>query len=361
MKYALYLDRAEKNSINKNAIISADAYIKLPPEQRLALRLLCPRCQQEVVFRQGPRTRAHFAHQKRADRATKHQGESSLHMESKLAIVKQLMAKCSLVQMEKICVDGKRRADVYLEYQDAAYTIEIQYAPISEMAVRARENDYGSQGIRVIWLLGRRSRHYHYKNGKHFSNLLTTFLQWHPKMGLFLPYWNEGSQKVLLVFLDYYGQSRGQCQLSVHEYLCLWRALDRLPSRENKQLVSPQIKKSKYSQSANGRFLQAYLRQGNHLPLLEALYLHGKDLVSMAHDCLSYQQKCIFSNWYDWEVLVYLKLVDPHLDRLGFKTYLDYLKAKHVLVVTSQLSTSIVQQWLGHLIADYRKHLSLPS
>ncbi|MCZ0717745.1 competence protein CoiA [Aerococcus kribbianus] len=361
MKYALYLDREGINSINKNTTISADVYSKLPPEQRLALRLLCPRCQQEVVFRQGPRTRAHFAHQKRADQATKHQGESSLHMQSKLAIAKQLMAECMPVQMEKICADGKRRADVYLEFQDTAYTIEIQYAPISEMAVQARENDYANQDIRVIWLLGRKSRHYRYKNGKHFSNLLITFLQWHPKVGLFLPYWNEGSQKVLLVFLDYYGQSRGQCQLSIQEYLCLWRALDGLALRANKQIASPQIKKSKYTQSANGRFLQAYLRQDNHLPLLEALYLHGKNLVTMAHDCLSYQQKCIFSSCYDWEVLVYLKLVDPHLDRFGLKTYLDYLKAKDVLVVTSQLSTFIVQQWLGHLIADFRKHLSLPS
>lgn len=111
---------------------------------------LCEKCYKPVVFKNGIRKKAHFAHVKAGIGAT--QPESAAHK-----LVKEVMAKWLRNQGIHATVEHnfpviERIADVYFKYQNAGYVFEIQKSSMSDAEFKQRILDYQRVDIEIIWI-----------------------------------------------------------------------------------------------------------------------------------------------------------------------------------------------------------------
>ena len=111
---------------------------------------VCLTCEKPVVFKNGTRKRAHFSHEFEGT----HMGspESSAHLLVKYSFAKWLKKQGIVGVVEKRFSDTHRIADVYFEYNQKKFALEVQKSPMSDGEFLARMADYEKIGVTVIWV-----------------------------------------------------------------------------------------------------------------------------------------------------------------------------------------------------------------
>lgn len=110
----------------------------------------CTKCKKSMVFKNGERKKAHFAHEKKG--LTLGQSESAAHMFTKHAMAKWLRNQGIDAKVEERFVNIDRIADVYFKYKKSKYVLEIQKSPMSDLEFKQRNLDYQSLGVVVLWI-----------------------------------------------------------------------------------------------------------------------------------------------------------------------------------------------------------------
>ena len=113
---------------------------------------LCPNCNTSVILKYGPKKKPHFAHQTSCIYEYT-ENESIAHRAAKRLLMSWLMIQGAVNVSEEYRIPSINRiADLYFEFQNTPYVIEIQKSSISEMVFNARNEDYQSLNIKVIWI-----------------------------------------------------------------------------------------------------------------------------------------------------------------------------------------------------------------
>lgn len=110
----------------------------------------CITCKKPVIFKNGARKRAHFAHQKEGLSISR--PESAAHLLVKHAMAKWLKSQGIDAKIEQRFTTIDRIADIYFEYQKAQYVLEIQKSPMSDLEFKQRTLDYQSVDATVWWI-----------------------------------------------------------------------------------------------------------------------------------------------------------------------------------------------------------------
>ena len=119
---------------------------------KLASNYACPYCGASVILKQGPKRRAHFSHKTSCDYKG-HDHESEAHHLSKLVLEEWLSNQgVRTIKVEYRLATINRIADIYFEYENEKYVLEIQKSMIDASLFHQRTNDYEKLGIRVIWI-----------------------------------------------------------------------------------------------------------------------------------------------------------------------------------------------------------------
>lgn len=108
----------------------------------------CTECSDPLRLRGGLRRRLHFYHpQKRT--TCRQAGKSLTHLQTQLRLQKTLPAGEALLEHPFISIG--RIADVYWEKRKIVF--EVQCSTISAEEVTARNADYATLGLTVVWIL----------------------------------------------------------------------------------------------------------------------------------------------------------------------------------------------------------------
>jgi len=110
----------------------------------------CIKCKKPVVFKNGTRKRAHFAHEK--DGLSVGNPESAAHILVKHSMAKWLKSQGIEVTIERRFPTIDRIADVYFEYKNSKYVLEIQKSSMSDSEFKQRILDYRSIDATVLWI-----------------------------------------------------------------------------------------------------------------------------------------------------------------------------------------------------------------
>jgi len=113
-------------------------------------RYTCFTCKKDVVFKNGARKKAHFAHV--GEEKRNWQPESAAHRLVKEALARWLREHHVPVEVERRFIDIDRIADVYFEFQGRRYVFEVQKSPMSDLEFKQRIDDYEQIGITVVWV-----------------------------------------------------------------------------------------------------------------------------------------------------------------------------------------------------------------
>jgi len=110
----------------------------------------CITCEEPVVFKNGTRKRAHFSHVSKGVSVSN--PESAAHI-----LVKHSMAKWLRNQRIDAIVERRfptidRIADVYFEYKNSKYVLEIQKSSMGDAEFKQRILDYGLVDVSVLWI-----------------------------------------------------------------------------------------------------------------------------------------------------------------------------------------------------------------
>jgi len=137
-------------AINKNSKISELATVASKNNI-----YLCPECNSELVLRQGEHNLSHFAH--KSDSFCGYgSGESKEHNELKYLFFEYFKKEGIFVELEKKFDFDKyknfRRADIYFEYNNKKYVIEIQRSRYTCDEYKQRTEDYLNNNIKLIWV-----------------------------------------------------------------------------------------------------------------------------------------------------------------------------------------------------------------
>ena len=111
---------------------------------------VCLRCKKPVIFKNGTRKRAHFAHEKEG--LSTSNPESAAHLLVKNTMAKWLNKQKIPTEIEKRFAKIDRIADVCFEYQNQLYVLEIQKSPMSDGEFGKRVQDYDSINAKVLWI-----------------------------------------------------------------------------------------------------------------------------------------------------------------------------------------------------------------
>ncbi|MCL1989883.1 MAG: hypothetical protein FWG67_03235 [Defluviitaleaceae bacterium] len=127
---------------------------KLTKPEIMALKrrrtFFCIRCKKPVIFKNGTRKRAHFAHEK--TRLSVGSSESAAHVLVKHLMINWLKRQQIRGDIEKRFPTINRIADVYFEYKTVNYVLEIQKSPMSDAEFKQRTSDYERVDIKVLWI-----------------------------------------------------------------------------------------------------------------------------------------------------------------------------------------------------------------
>jgi len=112
----------------------------------------CPRCQEDVILKQGPIVIDHYAHYP-GSQCTEWEPESQLHLEMKLTISENLKSQPEIknVYLEKSI--GKLYADIFVELISGEQIgIECQVSPKSITEFTDKTNYYSERDVYTLWI-----------------------------------------------------------------------------------------------------------------------------------------------------------------------------------------------------------------
>ena len=112
----------------------------------------CPACQETLIFKQGRKVIAHFAHYPEATCAYTNEGESDEHRLAKLELYQALLQApgVSDVRVERYLQDV--RPDVSFVLRGELVAVEIQVSQISRADIAWRTEAYARKNIAVLWM-----------------------------------------------------------------------------------------------------------------------------------------------------------------------------------------------------------------
>ena len=140
-----------RQAMLENVLVDLDTLTK-PEIMNLNRRrnFSCVKCAKPVIFKNGTRKRPHFAHDKNAIAVG--QPESAAHMLVKHSLARWLERQGCPSMVERRFPEIDRIADVYFEYLNRPYVLEIQKSPISDTEYQQRIADYQKIGATVLWV-----------------------------------------------------------------------------------------------------------------------------------------------------------------------------------------------------------------
>jgi len=140
-----------RQAMLENVLVDLDTMTR-PEIMRLAGRqnFSCVKCQKPVIFKNGMRKRAHFAHEKNGVNTGR--AESAAHILVKHSLAQWLMRQGRPSVVERRFPEIDRIADVYFEFKNRPYVLEIQKSPISDTEYRQRIDDYQKINVTVLWI-----------------------------------------------------------------------------------------------------------------------------------------------------------------------------------------------------------------
>lgn len=111
----------------------------------------CPACQETLIFKQGRKVVAHFAHYPEATCTYTNEGESDEHRQAKLEIYQALLQApgVSDVRLERYLQDV--RPDVSFVLNGQLVAVEIQVSQLSRDDIAWRTIAYARKDIAVLW------------------------------------------------------------------------------------------------------------------------------------------------------------------------------------------------------------------
>ena len=110
----------------------------------------CLMCKNPVIFKNGTRKRAHFAH--KTEGVVVSHPESATHILVKHSMARWLKEQGIDAVIEKRFTTIDRIADVYFEYKKLKYVIEVQKSSMSDSEFKQRILDYQSVDVSVLWI-----------------------------------------------------------------------------------------------------------------------------------------------------------------------------------------------------------------
>lgn len=110
----------------------------------------CVKCKKPVIFKNGSQKMAHFAHEKNG--VTTGQPESAEHILVKHSLARWLELQDYPSMLEQRFPEIDRIADVYFEFKNQPYVVEIQKSPISDIEYQQRIVDYQKINVTVLWI-----------------------------------------------------------------------------------------------------------------------------------------------------------------------------------------------------------------
>lgn len=160
-------------------------------QKTIPKQLVCPCCQQPVIYKHGDRRIAHFSHKSNAVCAGFSEGESQAHLKGKLAFKQQLEKMGQAAVLEYHLPTIEQRADVLLP--DQQLILEYQCSPISYNDISRRTSNYKSLGYDVLWILGDR-----HLNAVNRLDGIAKFARFQPRLGFFVVYYSADRQQLKL-------------------------------------------------------------------------------------------------------------------------------------------------------------------
>lgn len=160
-------------------------------QKTIPKQLVCPCCQQPVIYKHGDRRIAHFSHKSNAICAGFSEGESQAHLKGKLAFKQQLEKMGQAAVLEYHLPTIEQRADVLLP--DQQLILEYQCSPISYSDISRRTSNYKSLGYDVLWILGDR-----HLNAVNRLDGVAKFARFQPRLGFFIVYYSADRRQLKL-------------------------------------------------------------------------------------------------------------------------------------------------------------------
>lgn len=160
-------------------------------QKTIPKQLVCPCCQQPVIYKHGDRRIAHFSHKSNAICAGFSEGESQAHLKGKLAFKQQLEKMGHAAVLEYHLPTIEQRADVLLP--DQQLILEYQCSPISYSDISRRTSNYKSLGYDVLWILGDR-----HLNAVNRLDGVAKFARFQPRLGFFIVYYSADRRQLKL-------------------------------------------------------------------------------------------------------------------------------------------------------------------
>ena len=134
-----------------NEVIDLDRLTK-PEIMQLKRRrdFFCEKCGKPVIFKNGTRKKAHFSHLK--DGLHGSNPESAGHIMVKHSMARWLGSQGIDATIERRFPMIDRIADVFFEYKNVKYVLEIQKSAMSDVEFKQRILDYLQVGVTVLWI-----------------------------------------------------------------------------------------------------------------------------------------------------------------------------------------------------------------
>ena len=112
----------------------------------------CPACHGRVIYRAGPRTIPHFAHQAKESCHADTEAESIEHLSGKTKLYQWIENSHIDVELEKYLSSIKQRPDLFIKIEDRYYAIEYQCSPIHDKLFLKRTLGYLTIGVIPVWI-----------------------------------------------------------------------------------------------------------------------------------------------------------------------------------------------------------------
>lgn len=334
---------------------------------------VCSQCKGPVYLKNGKDTRPHFAHYAQAIKDHIKVNESDVHFDQKHLIHQQLKALGIDSVLEYAIENKLRRADVYIPNQAKVshdLTIELQYATISAEDVYKRQADYQAVNCRVMWLLGYQSKYQDIFGSENAVpstktlNSIRPFLKYTYEYGFYLPFWHEGSSKVMILTLDLYGQPKKQIRMSIERYMRYFN--DHYHYEQGDFITGLLFGKDQPLQWAPASDLEGFIKKvlvsptTNQQKILEILYQRQTHLQNASPEIFTYKGTSIFSKVSDWAIiLAYESLGNKDAVR-GEKTHFaqlaNLLMDKQLVIDHPFFTKEIIASWLMWLLAYYERN-----
>ncbi|MFS0787288.1 competence protein CoiA family protein [Shouchella sp. 1P09AA] len=141
-----------RNRANESIYISraySEQYWVLKREKEL---FFCPACDREVVIKLGNKRSWHFAHRVSTSCTGKAGKETVLHERGKKMLYTFFQKSYPQTKLESYLPQTKQRPDILIEANQ--FVIEYQCSVISVEQIVKRNDDYHTQRLKPIWVLG---------------------------------------------------------------------------------------------------------------------------------------------------------------------------------------------------------------